>query len=509
MMKQLITIFRLVLVAAVAMTLCLTATAEAALQDGLVANWTFDDGAGATTVLDSVGGNNATLVSGTWDAGLLGGSLAFDGIVDGALVGDQPGLDLGTTAMTLATWVKLDALPADQPNSFGAIYDATEDAYVLYTDKGNNELRFKVTATDAAGNYKGAARPGIAASLLDTTGWHHVAGVFDGYSVSMFYDGQLVDMHGITGPGGQVKSGQVAGIGLQPGDPLAAPIVPDDGFFDGSVDDMAIWNRALSTAEIGHLYNAGTGNAVLASNPVLPPNPAAAAPALKLNFEGNLLNSGSGGAAYDGTMVGANGTMSYVAGVSGLAVDLAQDVQMGADGVHVEVDYTMPEEGTMTFRAKPGDFYNYLSVLDNSLNNANWEMWVYGDGRARFRINGNAYVTYNLNDLSGPNEWYDFAVTWKKGVDTDQVGLSMFIDGEHVSGDTGTWVAPGAKIGIGGGVNVGNPAGEIAFDDFRIYEEVLSTEEIRALAVPEPSTIALLISALALLIVRPITRKKA
>ena len=71
MMKQLITIFRLVLVAAVAMTLCATATADPELQDGLVANWTFDDGAGATAAVDSVGGNNATLVDGMWDAGLL------------------------------------------------------------------------------------------------------------------------------------------------------------------------------------------------------------------------------------------------------------------------------------------------------------------------------------------------------------------------------------------------------------------------------------------------------
>jgi hypothetical protein len=412
--------------------------------------------------------------------------------------------------MTIATWVKLDALPANQAVSYGAIFDANEDAYVLYTDKATGELRFKVTATDAANNYMGAARPGVGASLLDTTGWHHVAGIFDGYSASMYFDGQLVDMHGITGPGGQVKSGQVAGIGLQPGDAAADPVVPDSGFLAGSVDDMAVWNRALSTAEISHLYNGGTGNAVLASNPVLPQNPLAAAPVIKLGFEGNLLNAGSGGAAYNGTLVdGANGNASYVSGPFGQAISLQQDAPMISDGDFVSVDYTMPEEGTLTFWAKPGDFYNYLSVFDNNVEGNDWEMWIYGNGIARFRIQADSYVSFDLNTLGGANEWYHFAMTWKKGEDGNTVGMSMFVDGEHVAGDDGAWVEPGDKIGIGGGQL--NQAGNVGFDDFRIYEEVLSTQQIRDIynGVPEPSTFALLISALAFLLIRPITRKKA
>ena len=76
--------------------------------------------------------------------------------------------------------------------AFAGIFDSDQDSYVLYLDKANNELRFKVTDLDGT-----AERPGIAAADLDSTRWHHIAGVYDGATGKAFIymDGVLKDTH--------------------------------------------------------------------------------------------------------------------------------------------------------------------------------------------------------------------------------------------------------------------------------------------------------------------------
>ena len=40
----------------------------------------------------------------------------------------------------------------------------------------------------------------------------------------------------------------------------------NERYFDGSIDEVSLWNRALSTKEIQALYNSGYGNRVLPKN---------------------------------------------------------------------------------------------------------------------------------------------------------------------------------------------------------------------------------------------------
>ena len=170
------------------------------LHSGLTMNWSFDDGLtnpGATEAADAVGGLNAVLSdnmgSGAWigpSEAKLGGAVHFDGSEEIAAVGTSPETTIQTSAVSISTWVKLDQLPTELDSTFAGIYDSDEDGYVLYLDKGNGELRMKVSA--------GAAeRPGIPQAMLDTSAWHHVVGVYDGGSRSarIYLDGELVDVH--------------------------------------------------------------------------------------------------------------------------------------------------------------------------------------------------------------------------------------------------------------------------------------------------------------------------
>ena len=79
---------------------------------------------------------------------------------------------------------------------------------MLYLDKSANELRFKVTTADGV-----AARPGIPASLLDTTSWHHVMGVYNGAKseAAIYFDGQLASVLSAAGSDGKCPFGASGG----------------------------------------------------------------------------------------------------------------------------------------------------------------------------------------------------------------------------------------------------------------------------------------------------------
>ena len=121
----------------------------------LAAYWPMDEGLtnfAATLLVDVAGENHSTITTGGmtdyWlDASesRFGGALHVDGENVYVMVLPSPSLDIGANAMSMALWVKLDQLPSQLPGSYVSIYDSVTDEYVVYTYKGNKELRFKVT----------------------------------------------------------------------------------------------------------------------------------------------------------------------------------------------------------------------------------------------------------------------------------------------------------------------------------------------------------------------------
>lgn len=236
------------------------------LARGLVAYWKMDDGVTdpwTTVVKDSWGSNTATLVRGDgqshWQASpaaKFGGCLLVEGLNASVSIPRTEALDINANGLTISAWLKLRDLPSQLMTSYGAIFDSTTDCYVLYLDRSNKELRFKIT--DAANH---AARPGIPEAVLPTNEWIHVVGTYSGQvgpvsgQATVYLNGQPRDVH--TGNDGSspfgltnnVKSGQIAAMGREG---------PAGGnYYYGGVDDIAIWNRALSPAEAAYLYEQG------------------------------------------------------------------------------------------------------------------------------------------------------------------------------------------------------------------------------------------------------------
>ena len=201
-----------------------------------VAAWDFNEGEGETFA-DQTGNNNTgTLYNGMgWSKGQIANGVILDGIDDYAEIPSSTSLDIDGDAVSVSVWARLDLLPAELPGAYGPIYDSESDNYVIYEDKGNNELRFKVTTSG------GAERPGIPATDLKVNEWLHIVGVYDGFNAMIFLNGEMKDSHELEGT---VTPGQVARLGTSLG-----------SYFKGSIDNIQIFDRALSDTEIKFLYD--------------------------------------------------------------------------------------------------------------------------------------------------------------------------------------------------------------------------------------------------------------
>ena len=236
-------------VAIVAVGLHCQCVPAANLHDGLIAYWPLDEGSEDTTAdaFGTLSDNGLLRESPAWllpGAAMLGNSaLYFEGYQD-VLVPSSTDLDVTTNAVTVSAWFNTDLLPTELTGSFASIYDSAQDSYVLYLDRGNKELRFKVT--DSNGGT--AERPGVPESMLTTGEWHHVMGVYDGANATakIYYDGKFIDSHRNASLIDAVMPGQIAAIG---GNPLADLGNPGSNFFYGAIDDVAVWNRASAKAK--------------------------------------------------------------------------------------------------------------------------------------------------------------------------------------------------------------------------------------------------------------------
>lgn len=229
------------------------------------AHWSLDDGSGTVATdssgnsLDaSLGGNLDTtgwVTSAAPTAAANPYALRFDGVDDHVSLPTGGVLDIGTNAVTLSLWINLDKLPnAIGGSNFAGIYDSSQDSYVLYEDDLSNELRFKVTDADGT-----AERPGIAAADLETNRWYHVAGVYDGEAgqASIYLDGELKDVHSNIFLKGLVQPGQIAALGRDG--------TNSQHYFQGGIDEVQIFDRALTEEEILLLAERAVGVSVIAA----------------------------------------------------------------------------------------------------------------------------------------------------------------------------------------------------------------------------------------------------
>jgi glucose/arabinose dehydrogenase/PKD repeat protein len=196
---------------------------------GLVAAWGFNAGTGPTAADSSPNGNTGTLLNGpVWTTGKNGGALQFDGVDDRVRVDDASSLDL-TTAGTFEAWV----YPTAVPSGWRTILQKEPEAYFLSASGGESR---PVTG----GTLGGSCCPqAVAPSALSVNTWTHVAATYDGGQLRVYVNGTQVAATLATGSY-QVNSG-ILSIGGN---------ATYGENFKGKLDDVRVYNRALTPAEI-------------------------------------------------------------------------------------------------------------------------------------------------------------------------------------------------------------------------------------------------------------------
>ncbi len=197
-----------------------------ASDEGLVAHWKFDDGSGATTAIDSVGTNNGTLNdNATWTAGQIGGALSLDG--SGDYVSLSAIAPLAADSVTAEAWIRVAGLTGVW-NPILTQHNPSNHGYYLYVydDKPAFYL--------IAGERIALAR---SPDVINTDEWYHIAGTNDGSHLRIYVDGRLkagAPSLGLTG----VNHNAYIGC-----DYTSAAC------YSGLIDDVRIYNRALSEYE--------------------------------------------------------------------------------------------------------------------------------------------------------------------------------------------------------------------------------------------------------------------
>ncbi len=207
--------------------------------EGMVSYWRFEESSG-TTAIDSAGVNHGTIYGATQTTGRVGNALNFDGVNDYVDCGDAPSLN-PTKAISLEAWIMTNRITDDgTPQSYQTIVSKFwKNGYFLRINPGGR-IGFGVTSI----------RPISLQTepVLEVGQWYHVAGTYDWSSgLSIYINGQLIDNAGYDGNVTNVNSYLTMGAWTE----------SHLSNFDGVIDEVAIYNRALSEEEITHHYNNG------------------------------------------------------------------------------------------------------------------------------------------------------------------------------------------------------------------------------------------------------------
>lgn len=225
----------------------MNAGAPATSAKSMVAYYKFDEGSGTTANNSGLGNSTSNGIlynSPIWtNEGKIGKTLSLNG--SNTYIKTSGNLDAPAN-VTVTAWIK-----ANNTSSTQYLVNQARDNYcsgygILLS---SNNLYFKINANSADDGCEAS----IGTSYLDTNKWHYIAGSYDGKTTKLYIDGVLKNSS--VGANGNIvyKYNEVLNIGkMAYGEPtLYFP-------FNGLIDEVKIYNYALTDEEIKQDYNAGS-----------------------------------------------------------------------------------------------------------------------------------------------------------------------------------------------------------------------------------------------------------
>jgi hypothetical protein len=206
---------------------------------GIAGRWEFNEGNGSTAQDFSGNGNSGILHGPSWV--VREGSntaLLFDGVDDYVDCGNDTSLNI-TDAITISVWVAPSSSIASEAGVVAKQNSGTGEAYGLMYRLGNLGLRARIGGVWNTTYFAENPTPNI---------WTHLVATYDGSKVQLYKNGIPDNSTSITGSIG--ISDYSFAIGRQ--------WLSSNSHFNGSIDDVSIYNRALAANDVLDLYNSVT-----------------------------------------------------------------------------------------------------------------------------------------------------------------------------------------------------------------------------------------------------------
>jgi hypothetical protein len=185
--------------------------------------------------VDAVGGQNAVVSNPTYVTGKLGQGARIAGNTSKSIV--APGLNL-MTAISISMWVYWTG-----SNTYAMVVGNMDGG-------GGTDLNYAILTGGTSMTFYGTGNsPSSSSPSMSQNTWHHVVATRTLAGVTQFW------------------TNGVAGSAVAGAAPYSVPAADfrighrEDNYasFPGDIDDVAVWNRVLTSGEIAELYNAGAG----------------------------------------------------------------------------------------------------------------------------------------------------------------------------------------------------------------------------------------------------------
>jgi hypothetical protein len=430
---------------------------------GLVGYWSMEDGSGSTATDFSGSGNDGTLTNmdpaTDWVSGKRGTALDFDGSDDRVNFNT---INLPKEGAVIAWWMN--------PSRDSGIFNQGEGCCDSLIELENNgtEINSETTVNQNLFDFNG---------IPDARGeWKHYAILFDNSKAYLYINGSKwgeASNYGQDSNGdakNQLEAGfNVNNIGIKTYEP----------YFDGRIDEVRLYNRALSDTEIQDLYQSGYSQ-VNSSRKLEDIDGLVG----WWTMDGNHIDWDAGsdevkdasGNNNDGTL---NGVMSNAVSATKGRMGQALEFDGADDYISTPLNPQLPENdqsrttAAWIYPRSLNDSYQHVLHYGESSTNQAWGLTVRGSGGiSAHSWSGSRHSKGSIS----LNTWQHIAVLYEKESDT----RLYFIDGQEVGQVDGeppnTTLNYGPKIGSR--LDAGREFFDGKIDDPRIYDRALSADEI-------------------------------
>ena len=198
---------------------------------------------------DTLGNHHGALQNGiAFTNGVAGSAFLLDGVNDGVIVPHAEALNVSSGGFTVECWMRGEP---NQPQPLFCVIEKSHGwvdstGWVIGGDSTSGRMSFAVGA--GGGNIHNFVGAVTDVSVLDGR-FHHLAGTWDGSNIALYVDGQLQGIAPVAAPFNNTRPLNI-GFTWGNGTPQR--------FFHGTVDEVGIYQRALSVGEIRAIVSAGT-----------------------------------------------------------------------------------------------------------------------------------------------------------------------------------------------------------------------------------------------------------